>query len=43
MLLDESQVTLLIEADDNVYTTAVYSYQQFGAGNKIYLPVITGN
>jgi hypothetical protein len=40
VLLDESQVTILIEAADNVYTTSPYSYLQFGTPAKLYLPSI---
>ncbi|MAT42184.1 MAG: hypothetical protein CL609_07570 [Anaerolineaceae bacterium] len=40
VLLDESQVTVLVEAADNVYTTQAYSYLQFGNLSEIYLPSI---
>ncbi len=40
LLLDESQILLLIESADNAYTTAAYSYSQFGSGYKIHLPLI---
>ncbi|MFY9966291.1 MAG: choice-of-anchor X domain-containing protein, partial [Nitrososphaeraceae archaeon] len=43
VLLDESQVTILIEAADNVHTTSPYSYLQFGTPAALYLPSLIRN
>jgi Tol biopolymer transport system component len=39
LLLDETEVTLLLEAADNVHTTAAYRADQFGTPT-IYLPLL---
>jgi Tol biopolymer transport system component len=41
LLLDEAVVTVLIEAADNVYTTADYDHSQFGTPLRVYLPLLT--
>lgn len=39
LLLDETETTLLLQAADNVYTTAAYQFDQFGTP-IVYLPLI---
>jgi TolB protein len=40
LLLNESPVTLLVEAVADAHTTAAYHYSQFGHGRETYLPFI---
>ncbi len=40
LLTDSATTPVLIEAADNVYTTAPYSYEEFGSMTMIYLPVV---
>lgn len=40
LLLDETQVTILVEEVENAYTTASYQFNAFGIPTKVYLPLV---
>lgn len=40
LLTDQATTAVLVEAADNVHTTAPYGYAQFGPLNFLYLPVV---
>jgi hypothetical protein len=40
LLTDNTTTVVLVEAADNVHTTAPYSYEQFGSVIRLYLPVV---
>lgn len=42
LLLDESEVTVLIEKADNVWRTAAYRAADFGVAQRVFLPQVVG-
>ena len=43
LLLDETDVTVLIQAEDPYYQTNAYRYEEFYSPKEVYLPIILNN